>query len=248
MTGPMWQEGSIVVRRPGSPDGPNPIRPISRMMLIPEEGQGRNVLIPYAPRDIEFLGIAGHYVTLTRPGLVDALLYSRPSLKKLSFTLVLVDRTLRGAGQVPGTTATNIDALDTINLLSQYASAGTKMRMAYSSLEAGSWRITTFQPRSLLRDEVDEITHATAEVELTQAVDAIVGVGPVTGGVTTPPPPPPPQQAPPATAYYTVVRGDTLWAIAVAYYGNGNRWSEIADANGITDPRSLQIGTVLRIP
>ena len=248
MSQPLWQAGSIVVRVPGSPDGPQPIRPHSRMMLTPEEGQGQPVLIPYAPRDVEYIGLAGQYVTMSRPGLVDALLYSRPQLKKLSFTLVLVDKTLRGAGQIPGQLATNISALNTIALMTQYASSGTKMRMAYSSMEAGSWRIPTFQPRSLLRDDFDEISQATAEVELTQASDAVVGVGPVTGGVTTPPPPPPPQQAPPATAYYTVVRGDTLWAIAIAYYGNGNRWSEIADANGITDPRALQIGTVLRIP
>lgn len=44
---------------------------------------------------------------------------------------------------------------------------------------------------------------------------------------------------------YTVVKGDTLWDIAVRFYGSGTKWAEIAEKNGITNPRLLQIGTVL---
>lgn len=47
---------------------------------------------------------------------------------------------------------------------------------------------------------------------------------------------------------HTVVSGDTLWALAVKHLGSGPRWQEIADANGVRDPRLLQIGTVLRLP
>ena len=46
----------------------------------------------------------------------------------------------------------------------------------------------------------------------------------------------------------TVVKGDTLWAIAVKYYGDGSQWKRIAEANGVTDPKKLKIGTVLEIP
>lgn len=45
-----------------------------------------------------------------------------------------------------------------------------------------------------------------------------------------------------------VKKGDTLWAFAVKYYGDGTRWTEIADRNGISNPRRLQIGKVLEIP
>lgn len=47
---------------------------------------------------------------------------------------------------------------------------------------------------------------------------------------------------------YTVKQGDTLWALAVKYYGNGSRWREIAKANGILDPRKLQVGQRITIP
>lgn len=45
----------------------------------------------------------------------------------------------------------------------------------------------------------------------------------------------------------TVRRGDTLWGIACELYGDGTRWREIAKKNGITEPRRLQIGTVLTL-
>ncbi len=49
-----------------------------------------------------------------------------------------------------------------------------------------------------------------------------------------------------------VKSGDTLWAIAAKYLGNGRRWKEIARLNGIKDPRKLptyeQSGKELKIP
>lgn len=44
---------------------------------------------------------------------------------------------------------------------------------------------------------------------------------------------------------YTVVKGDTLWDIAARFYGSGTQWGVLAEQNGITNPRRLQIGTVL---
>ncbi len=46
---------------------------------------------------------------------------------------------------------------------------------------------------------------------------------------------------------YTVVKGDTLWDIAAKYYGSGTKWGILAEKNGITNPRLLQIGTVLTL-
>lgn len=44
---------------------------------------------------------------------------------------------------------------------------------------------------------------------------------------------------------WTVKRGDTLWDIACELYGDGTAWRGIAEKNGITNPRTLQIGRVL---
>lgn len=53
---------------------------------------------------------------------------------------------------------------------------------------------------------------------------------------------------PPAPRTYTVVAGDTLWAIAERFYGDGNRYPEIAAASGISNPDLIQIGQVVTIP
>jgi len=49
---------------------------------------------------------------------------------------------------------------------------------------------------------------------------------------------------------HVVVRGDTLWAIAQANYGNGNQFPLIVRANPnlITDPDLIFPGQVLKIP
>ncbi|MFD0366132.1 LysM peptidoglycan-binding domain-containing protein [Nocardia sp. GCM10030253] len=56
---------------------------------------------------------------------------------------------------------------------------------------------------------------------------------------------PPP---PPAAQTYTVEPGDTLWAIAERFYGDGNRYQEIANASGISNPDVIDVGQVLTIP
>lgn len=52
----------------------------------------------------------------------------------------------------------------------------------------------------------------------------------------------------PTKRYYTVVKGDTLFGIAKKYYGNGNRYPEIARANNIKNPNYIQVGQKLIIP
>ncbi len=54
---------------------------------------------------------------------------------------------------------------------------------------------------------------------------------------------------PPAT-FHTVVRGDTLSAIAKACYGNANAYMKIFEANKpmLSDPNKIYPGQVLRIP
>ena len=47
---------------------------------------------------------------------------------------------------------------------------------------------------------------------------------------------------------HVIVRGDTLWDLAKAAYGDGTLWRRIAEANGNPRPRALAIGTELEIP
>lgn len=50
--------------------------------------------------------------------------------------------------------------------------------------------------------------------------------------------------------FHTVKSGDTLWAIAQEVYGDGNRFTEIFEANKpmLTDPDLIYPGQVLRCP
>ena len=48
--------------------------------------------------------------------------------------------------------------------------------------------------------------------------------------------------------YHTVIKGETLWGIATKYYGDGNRYKEIASANNIANPNVIHVGQKLLIP
>jgi nucleoid-associated protein YgaU len=59
---------------------------------------------------------------------------------------------------------------------------------------------------------------------------------------------PAPAPAAPAQQTYTVQDGDTLWAIAERYYGDGSQYMKIATANGIANPDLINVGQQLVIP
>ncbi|KQV35086.1 MULTISPECIES: 5'-nucleotidase C-terminal domain-containing protein [unclassified Rhizobium] len=54
--------------------------------------------------------------------------------------------------------------------------------------------------------------------------------------------------APTGEAKHVIVKGDTLWDIAKAAYGDGEQWHRISDANGNPAPRRLLVGKELTIP
>jgi nucleoid-associated protein YgaU len=77
-------------------------------------------------------------------------------------------------------------------------------------------------------------------------VSSLRVIQPVTG--QAPPRRPPPQAPAPKT--YTVVKGDTLWAIAKRFLGNGTRWPEIHKLNKdkISNPNLIYPGERLVLP
>lgn len=81
--------------------------------------------------------------------------------------------------------------------------------------------------------------------------------GPTTDGPTTDPeveqpkvdkPKTPAPEEAPEPVIHTVYPGDNLWSIAQQYLGDGGRWREIAEANGLDNPSLLRVGQTLRIP
>lgn len=47
---------------------------------------------------------------------------------------------------------------------------------------------------------------------------------------------------------HTVQDGETLWGISEKYFQSGYNWTDIANANSITSPETLEAGQVLSIP
>jgi len=47
---------------------------------------------------------------------------------------------------------------------------------------------------------------------------------------------------------YVVAAGDDLWSIADKVYKSGYNWVDIAKANNLTDPGTIEVGTKLAIP
>ncbi|MGW0041213.1 LysM peptidoglycan-binding domain-containing protein [Rhodococcus sp. NPDC003348] len=80
--------------------------------------------------------------------------------------------------------------------------------------------------------------------------DTAVEAAPAPAAEPEPAPAPAPEPAPaaPAPRTHTVASGESLWVIAEQYYGDGNQYQRIADANGIANPDLINAGQVLNIP
>ncbi len=51
-----------------------------------------------------------------------------------------------------------------------------------------------------------------------------------------------------AMTTHTFVDGDTLWALAVKYYGDGSLYTILSEVNNISNPRTIHTGTIIKIP
>ena len=52
----------------------------------------------------------------------------------------------------------------------------------------------------------------------------------------------------PGQQVYVVQSGDNLSKISKYFYGNANKYMDIAKANGLADPNKIQVGQQLKIP
>lgn len=204
---------------------------------------GLDVEVDYVSRTADEAGVAPTYEEVDRPGRTPLLLRSGRPLPRLSFDATFLR----------GNTRHSVESR--LAELRRLADSGLPVIIRnYGPSAAGRWRLVDVSiAHDSRRHGNNHTTRATVSLTFTRVSDATVHVGPLSGGAKPPPAARPPAKpgapaAKPAPRVHVVKAGDTLWAIAVRFYGNGNKWKRVADANGIRDPRKLRIGTRLTIP
>lgn len=195
------------------------------------------IALPYAPNSYTIGGLAPEFSTIKRAGDKPLTVFSSMPLLSVSLELYIAPKQPKRI-------------LDSVNdYLTEFRKyIRQRKRWAFiidGQLSGTYWYFTQADLMGSRRRQTDnELTAASISVTLTEASDLEISVGPTTGGAAESEPEPEGV----TNQTYTVKSGDILWSIAVKFLGDGKRWKEIADLNGITDPRTLQVGKVLKIP
>lgn len=86
------------------------------------------------------------------------------------------------------------------------------------------------------------VASVTAAAAYTIPPPPFVNGAPPANNMILPPPPVP------VARLHTVMKGDSFWKLAKAYYGKGGSWKVIADANPGHKAKGLEVGSVIVIP
>ena len=100
-----------------------------------------------------------------------------------------------------------------------------------------------FDGSELVGEQYHLVAHVPSQVVENRVWDAIKAVDPTfadlkheitnTGG---------------ANQSYTIVAGDNLSKVSKLFYGNPNKYEEIAKANGMADANKIQVGQTIQVP
>jgi hypothetical protein len=203
---------------------------------------GGRLTLPLVSPEVQHSEIAAEWVQIPRPGQRPLLRRSADRLRQMQLTVIFADGILSQDGR-------RLEVEGGLRALERISNADEPIVVAYGPFEAGLWRLTDVNVRSQRR-EIGSNKMTQAEVALTfvQAFDdgfrkPVSPTPPAPSGGPAPPPGPPAGHR-----HYTVKRGDTLSKIAAQFYGDANRYPEIARANGISNPSRIKVGQRLIIP
>lgn len=150
-------------------------------------------------------------------------------------------RRVRFSTFLPGTASPFYEGtppLTALALLHQWQDSRRAVRLVVSGTDLNGLFLLTQVGQTIAEGDQDIGISLELTESGTAATTARTGIRSISGLQDRPD-----ERATPGT--YTVQKGDTLWDIARKLWGDGTRWKEIAQKNGITDPGKLQIGQVL---
>lgn len=219
-------------------------------------GTGRRVVITHPLMSVtltatepasEHRGGIPEFGSIDRPQTTPLYVKRSDRLREVRLTCHLFSGAAADSDPAPVT-----EALRVLLLIARMAEP---VGLYYGRVEAGVWLITDCELRTRRRHpESNDANWVEVDIEFVEHKPPAEPVVPPPELTPRPPPATPPPAAPspaappPGPRTHVVVKGDTLWALAGRYYGDNRQWRRIADANGVRDPRKLQIGHRLTIP
>lgn len=211
---------------------------------------GTTLTLPLLPASMEHSGFGKKYDTYDRVGLKPILSPGSLGLRMYTFSLIVVARD-PNTGDITNLRSVEGDLLTLLKM----SETGERLHWTnLGSIEKGYFRMTGLSFSYAQRVfGTRRVSVAEASVELTEASDVKIKVGPVSGGASVPAPQAATQSgggapAPATEGSYMVRTGDTLSAIALRELGSSARYPAIADLNKISNPNLIRAGQVLRIP
>lgn len=213
-----------------------------RGSLLQVDPPGPTLRFQFNPTTVRFTGREKRLEVIPRPGRIDAAEWDGSGLRRVEFTLRL-------DGFPSRSVSGDILTLERMAGLSRPDQPPPRVRLDYGGLLGQRFIIEQVSRGPELRREDLQVVRIDMDVTLLEWVTPDLVAAPAVRAqrrqqTET-------QASTPAAASgrtHTVVSGDTLWALSERFLGAGSRWQEIADANSIRDPRTLQVGVTLRIP
>lgn len=177
--------------------------------------------------------IAPEWVQVDRPEQIPLLRMSNGRIRRMQF-----DCQFRKGGQhVEGG----------LRILERFANHGSPIIVAYGPSETGLWQLVDVKIRS---DRRVKNTNAISRGEVSLTFLRVVAPPRPAPAAVTPKPKPvsTPAAGKPAVRTHVVRKGDTLSKIAAKYYGDADRYHELAKANKISNPNHIVPGQRIKIP
>jgi len=207
-----------------------------KMRFLDENG---NVVfvVPYAPKEVTYEGFVRTKTPTDRAVGAPLLLVAAGALRKMSFSFLVARKTIQQSVE---------------DLLDQLAAMGAndgRYLVVYSARESGIiFKISNLSVQTQEHNLNNQISRATVAIEFTE--DRQYGVTTKAAAAAML------EEATISTArlsgqndrFYTMKSGDTLRKIAGQFYTSPSAWKQVALANGIVNPASVPVGTILVLP